>query len=85
MLISNEEQKEKMSKQDLMLKELIESNKEKKSMLSELIKSNKEQKTMLSKLIKLNKNQKEFNKKVFNSIDNALINDSNKSNTNNNQ
>ena len=85
MLISNEEQKEKMSKQDLMLQELIESNKEKKNMLSELIKSNKDQKAMLSKLIKLNKNQKEFNKKVFNSIDNALINDSNKSNTNNNQ
>ena len=54
-------------------------------MLSELIKSNKDQKAMLSELIKLNKNQKEFNKKVFNSIDNAFINDSNKSNTNNNQ
>jgi len=73
MLISNEDQKEKMSKQDRMLNELIESNKEQKAMLSELIKSNEA--------------QKEFNKKVFDSIENmlALINDNKKSNTNNNQ
>ena len=51
MLISNEEQKEKMRSQDLMIKELIESHKEQKAILSELIKSNT--------------NQQIFNNKVF--------------------
>ena len=58
MLISNEDQKEKMRSQDLMIKELIESHKEQKAILSELIKSNK--------------NQQIFNNKVFESIEHAL-------------
>ncbi len=69
MLISNEEQKEKMRSQDLMIKELIESHKEQKAILSELIKSNT--------------NQQIFNNKVFDSIEHAsaLINNNQKSNT----
>jgi len=69
MLISNEDQKEKMRSQDLLIKELIESHKEQKAIISELIKSNK--------------NQQIFNNKVFESIEHALalINNNQKSNT----
>ena len=83
MLISNEDQKEKMRSQDLLIKELIESHKEQKAILSELIKTNKEQKAILSELIKSNKNQQIFNNKVFESIEHALalINNNQKSNT----
>ena len=83
MLISNEDQKEKMRSQDLLIKELIESHKEQKAILSELIKSNKEQKAILSELIKSNTNQQIFNNKVFDSIEHAsaLINNNQKSNT----
>ena len=63
MLISDEDQKKN---QDLMLKELV--------------KSNKDQKTMLEELIKSNKNQEKINNILFNSIekDLAFINDNKK-------